>query len=36
MKAMCDPNFKIAGGCCGNDRMVVGLTATYAMSVYHH
>jgi hypothetical protein len=24
------------GGRCGHDRMVVGLTTTYAISGYHH
>jgi hypothetical protein len=23
------------GGCCGRDRMVVGLITTYAISAYH-
>jgi hypothetical protein len=25
-----------SGGCRGRDRMVVGFTATYAISAYHH
>jgi len=29
-------NINIGGGRRGRDRMVVGFTTTYAISVYHH
>jgi len=30
-------NFPNTGrGCCGHDNMVVGFTATYAISAYHN
>jgi hypothetical protein len=30
------PNMPKEWGRCGRDRMVVGFTTTYAISVYHH
>jgi hypothetical protein len=24
------------GSCCGHDRMIVGVTTTFAISAYHH